>query len=67
MAVYPRARGATGAVPGIQQEGRAQNTAGLLDHQKMSDQTEESVSGLGIQGGKIVLVYQWHHLRWCGS
>jgi hypothetical protein len=67
MAIHPRARGATAAFSGCKQKGCAEKTAGLLDHKKMPAQTKKSMSGLGIQGGKTLLVYQWYHLRWYGS
>jgi len=64
MAVHTRACGAADIFPNVKQKGYVQKTTGLLDHKKMSAKTEKTMPGMGVQGGKTLLVYQWNHMQW---
>jgi DNA-binding XRE family transcriptional regulator len=39
----------------------------MLAGQKMQPGTKKPMPGLGVRGGRALLVYQWNHLQRCGS
>jgi hypothetical protein len=62
MAEHPGARRTTDVFFDLQDAGEHPTPKAVLDHKKMSSGSEKSVSCMGIQGWKALLVYQRHHL-----
>jgi hypothetical protein len=44
-------------------ENEPKRTEGLLGCHEMPSRDPDSLPGLGVQGGKTVLVHQWDHVR----